>query len=832
MIQTAIFQLRRLLICVLLGASFHSEAQNFSNKGKEFWVGYGHNQLFSLASNLNAQDMVLYLSADQLAHVTVSIAGTAWVKNYTITAGTAIPSDLIPKSGDFDCRLQTEGLSDRGIHIVSDVPIVAYAHVYGVNSSGAAMLLPVESYGYTYYSLNSEQNYDQGCYSWFYIVASDDNTTVRITPSRPTVGGKAQKVPFEVNLNKGQIYNVMGATIAGPAAYDLSGSKVQSIPGPDGFCHPIGVFSGSSRTLICDPDLFSGGGDFIMQQVFPVSAWGTRYLTALTSSSLSPSQLNNNKIRVYVNDPTTQVRRNGLLLTGLTNNSFYEVVTSTSDYITANKPVMVAQFIPSSTGCSTSGLGDPEMFYLSPMEQAINNVVFYNTDKENISVNYLTLVIPQGGMASLKVDGGSAVDYTYPHPNLPGYRVVVKQLPAQAGQHTVSSDSGFTAITYGLGNVESYGYNAGTYINDLTTMPVLKNSYSPVPNTYTCPGTPFRISMETIYQPVTMTWYFSRVSNITPSRDTAIVNPVPDSSFQLNGKTWSVYNLPMDIVAGGTGTYNIPVGITDPHIDNCSQSEQVIVPVPVQPGPEADFTLPMVCLGDTARFTGSSPDEPNIQTWAWDFGDGTVDSVRQPSKLYAAAGDYPVRLRIIRSTDGCFGEAAQTFTIHPGPRIDAGPDKNIAPGHSVLLEGSATDPFTTVSWTPSFGLSADNVLQPLASPSASQLYYLTVTDDKNCHSRDSVLVRIFKELHIPNAFSPNGDGANDRWVIPSLSDYQHADVQIYNRWGQLVFHSTGYNNPWDGTMNGRPLQAGAYFYIISPNDNGYNKLSGSVMLLR
>src|ERR1700750_3095326 len=92
-----ILRVRVLLICLLSTIGITSiNAQYFSNKGKEFWTGYGNNQVFTA----NTQEMVLYLSADDaVAHVTVSINGTTWVKNYTIQPHSVVVSDLMPKTG-------------------------------------------------------------------------------------------------------------------------------------------------------------------------------------------------------------------------------------------------------------------------------------------------------------------------------------------------------------------------------------------------------------------------------------------------------------------------------------------------------------------------------------------------------------------------------------------------------------------------------------------------------------------------------------------------------------------------------------------------------------
>src|SRR6185503_17099499 len=122
-------------------------------------------------------------------------------------------SDILPKSGLVDARLLDEGLYDRGISIESDVPIVAYAHIYDGANSGAGMLLPTGVYGYEYTSLNSSQYYPAGgagSYSWFFVIADHDSTKVEITPSVATKGGQPANVPFTVYLNKGEVYNVMG----------------------------------------------------------------------------------------------------------------------------------------------------------------------------------------------------------------------------------------------------------------------------------------------------------------------------------------------------------------------------------------------------------------------------------------------------------------------------------------------------------------------------------------------------------------------------------------------------------------------------------------------
>ncbi|MFM1930899.1 MAG: hypothetical protein RL226_202, partial [Bacteroidota bacterium] len=76
---------------------------------------------------------------------------------------------------------------------------------------------------------------------------------------------------------------------------------------------------------------------------------------------------------------------------------------------------------------------------------------------------------------------------------------------------------------------------------------------------------------------------------------------------------------------------------------------------------------------------------------------------------------------------------------------------------------------------------------------------------------------------------PNGDGANDEWVIGGLEFFPSSSVQIFNRWGQLLFESKGYPNRWDGTYNGNILPIADYYYVIT-YDNSKDPITGTVTI--
>jgi hypothetical protein len=299
------------------------------------------------------------------------------------------------------------------------------------------------------------------------VVASKDSTLIEIKPSVLTLyqnyTGLQPGVSKMITLQKGQVYQVLGANQAadsngnggtGVLGFELTGTSIRSLS----IDKPIAVFSGSSRTLN-KASCGSGGGDNDMVQVFPLHMWGKKYLTAPLPSSSSASYMSTSIYKIIVNDSTTIVSRNGVILSGLINSSYYLYESNQPDYIEANKPIMVAQFMTG--GSCTTGLGDPDMYYISPIDAGIKQVNCVRTMKESITINYVTLIIPTTGLNSLLIDGSSTFNHSYAHPALPGYTVVIKSWTAAITQFSIQSDSAFTGISYGMGNVESYGYNLG-----------------------------------------------------------------------------------------------------------------------------------------------------------------------------------------------------------------------------------------------------------------------------------------------------------------------------------------------------------------------------------
>lgn len=111
-------------------------------------------------------------------------------------------------------------------------------------------------------------------------------------------------------------------------------------------------------------------------------------------------------------------------------------------------------------------------------------------------------------------------------------------------------------------------------------------------------------------------------------------------------------------------------------------------------------------------------------------------------------------------------------------------------------------------------------------------YTLTVTDNSGCTMTISSDVDVLNMgcLKIPTAISPNGDGANDYWIITGILEHPQATVEVYNKWGGQVFTATGYQNTWDGTYNLEPLPAAVYYFVVKISESEVH--TGSLTIIR
>lgn len=702
-------------------------AQDFSNKGRDFWVGYGNHVKMASFNQANAQEMVLYITSTQDAHFKVEIPGTGWTYSGTVMANAVISTPPIPKSGVHDARLVDEGLYKRGIHITSDRAVVAYAHIYNQNVSGATLLFPTTVLGIDYYSINfTQRSNEAGSYSYFYAVAAEDDTQVEIIPSKKTRGGRPAGVPFVVTLMRGEVYNVLSDD-------DLTGSTIRSVSGGAGGCKKIAVFSGSGKlTIACGAN--QNSADNLMQQAFPAAAWGKQYLTAPTAG------MPNNFYRIAVSDPATIVRRNGLVLTGLQENFYYEYQSATPDIIEASQPVMVAQYMTTQQECGNTGIGqngDPEMIYLSPIEQTIDRITLNSTTNYQISSHYINVIIKTAAAGSFRLDGVAQTSQFTPHPVDGAYSVAI--LPVRGGPHQLTADRGFNAIAYGYGNLESYGYNAGANVIDQYQYLTVTNGNGSTHSPAACNELPFTLALTLPYQPTRLVWDIPLHPGVTDNA------PAYSATFTRNGRQLYVYQLPGSYVYHTPGVYALKVTIDNPTGQGCSGQQLIEYDFEVFDKPVVSFTADNPCSGATALFTDITDlaDRYALKRY-WDLGDGEVDSVQQVAHVYTTPGSYTVRLAL--TTDvGCVSDTfARTITVKEGPLARFGTAGSFCVQQQVVISDSSVK-YNTIplrEWKWDFGDGSPAMTHTMAPAPFTHTYThagsysirLTVKSATDCYS--------------------------------------------------------------------------------------------------
>ena len=174
-----------------------------------------------------------------------------------------------------------------------------------------------------------------------------------------------------------------------------------------------------------------------------------------------------------------------------------------------------------------------------------------------------------------------------------------------------------------------------------------------------------------------------------------------------------------------------------------------------------------------------------------------------------------------------------TMVIHPLLKISFSDDPIIKTGESVQLNPIVNGPVDHFIWTPPDGLSNTTIKDPIASPQSTTGYELKAVSQSGCAGFGKVTVRVFKQLMMPGAFSPNHDGVNDMFRIPPGSRFLLKKFLVYDRWGQIIFQTSDISQGWDGRIRNHPAPAGLYIYLISGNeDRRYREYHGTVMLIR
>jgi gliding motility-associated-like protein len=629
------------VIC-LLSAKGYAQV-NTSNKGTNFWLGYMQNIRGVVIANNTICQLDVYITSDVSTTGTITFAdGVTSAINFTVTANQVTPV-VIPQSQ----FLSSAGQFLKGINITSVQPIVVFAHIHAAAVSGATLVLPINTLGKDYYSLNYTQVSNEApSYSAFVVVATEDTTVVQITPTATLTTGQAANTSFTLNLKKGELFQGLSST-------DLTGTRIQSISTNGSTCKKIAVFSGSSKIMIgCFSNVQADNtADNLFQQVYPTASWGKNYYTA---------PLKNRDYDIYriaLSDPTTTVTLNGVAVSPsqFVNGFYYEFSSSSPNIIQADKPIQVIQYavtqgkMPNSCNYDNNDVGDPEMIFLTPIEQTIKQATLYSTPKENILAQYINVIIKTTDASSFIIDGVNKGSGFTAFTGDPTY--AYGQFTVAAGTHNISASGGFNAIAYGFGQFESYGYAAGANLQDLNEYIQYTNPTTHQVVTSGCTAQNFNSDVTLPFATTKLTW---DLKNGSPTYTDS--SPTPIQITTKGTQTLYTYQYPTPVSYSTAGTYVIKVIAFNPIADACGSDEEVDMSFDIINPPVAKFSSRTdICFADTIQFHDQTNGlGHNIAAWHWDFGDGDTSAVQNPIHTYVASGNFTVTLVATGST-GCIG---------------------------------------------------------------------------------------------------------------------------------------------------------------------------------
>lgn len=418
--------------------------------GKEFWLGFMQN------NNSNpGQALDIFISAPVNTSGTVTMPLVGWSQAFSVTANTTTTVTVPLASG---MHLGSEFVDNKSILIQTADTVAVFALNLEDYTADATVVYPVQSIGTNYriFAFNGLAGFGAGYPSEFLIVATQDNTEVEITATDNTVGGQVPGVPWIVQLDSGETYQVQSAT----SDDDLTGSTIVGTA-QSGSCRPFAVFSGALCTQV-PYNINCFACDHIYEQNLPVGVWGTSYLAAPFATMGAYTY------RIMADQNGTSVTVNGGAPVALNAGQFVEFNHVGGEMcIQGNIPFGVAQYMQG-TSCAGAGgtnnpVGDPAMMILSPDDQMIDNITFATIASTVITGHYVNVITETASTGDVLLDGVpiGAPSFTA-FANCPNFSYAQVLLAANSS-YTLSCPDGLAGYVYGTGPAYTYAYSVGSF---------------------------------------------------------------------------------------------------------------------------------------------------------------------------------------------------------------------------------------------------------------------------------------------------------------------------------------------------------------------------------
>ena len=419
-----------------IAASASVPAPAITSLGTDFYLTLPDHLCVSNPSSCNNMPVKNYLivSADAATNGEVTFNGV--ITPFAIAAGAESVITLDPAV----VLTANETVEAKGIHLTSQLPVSVHVVSENATSADGYLALPTPGLGTKYYVMSYASSRYSG--SEFALVATQNNTTVSITPSAAGAT-KPVGVAFTVTLNSGETYQLVN-----PANADMTGTFVTSDK-------PVAVFSGHRCA-----DVPSGVGycDYLVEQVPDISLWGKTFHTAPFSGRSRYT------VRVIAsqNGTTFTTIPAGMTSIVLNAGQFADVeMTGASEFV-SNNSVLMAQFMRGydDEAVPANKKGDPSLVLVTPAEMGMTDATFGVHGLKGTNGAYMNVVTETAALSNMKLDN-VAVDSAQFMPFGGTSIYSIGSIPIATGAHSLSGTVPFSAFVYDYGislNAVSYAY--------------------------------------------------------------------------------------------------------------------------------------------------------------------------------------------------------------------------------------------------------------------------------------------------------------------------------------------------------------------------------------
>ena len=234
-----------------------------------------------------------------------------------------------------------------------------------------------------------------------------------------------------------------------------------------------------------------------------------------------------------------------------------------------------------------------------------------------------------------------------------------------------------------------------------------------------------------------------------------------------------------------------------------------------------------MCRGETMELSAS-----DAVSYSW----APAGLVANPNAQMTSVFPVETTTFTVYATDefGCTGSTEITVQVWQPPYVDAGPDREVDWLDEVRLFGTVDA--DTLWWTPSENLSCSDCLSPEVTVTGPGWFVLETISPEGCIARDSTYIDVFNPVFVPNTFTPNNDGVNDAFFVEGIEPRGYR-LEVFNRWGDLIFYSENSAEPWIGNHQVRDSEYfvpdGVYIWRLRYElRDGPRLVEGTVAIVR